>query len=108
MAGSGLPPEGAPGARRLPRLSQWYVAPFLRPLEAAAATAAKAAAAAAAEGAAGETNEETEQEETATLEQQQPDAWRCTTVLQGQHRGIIYAVAVHPKKDILATVGMRD
>ncbi|XP_026189947.1 probable cytosolic iron-sulfur protein assembly protein CIAO1 homolog [Cyclospora cayetanensis] len=91
-----LPADVQP-SRRLPTLAQWYVAPFLRPLEAAAAAVASSA----------ETVEETAKtasdEETDLLALQQPEAWRCSAVLQGQHRGVVYAVSVHPEKNIFAT-----
>ncbi|KAL8429416.1 hypothetical protein Efla_001254 [Eimeria flavescens] len=107
-----VPPGVGSAAGRQSRLSQWNVAPFLQPLEAAAARAAGAAAAraaaAAGESAAGAAAAaaaagDSMYEETAALSQQQPEAWRCAAVIQGQHRGAVYAVSVHPKRELFAT-----
>ncbi|KAL8430097.1 hypothetical protein ACSSS7_006153 [Eimeria intestinalis] len=104
-----LPPRLAGTGVRQSRLSQWYVAPFLRPLEAAAARAAGTAAAKSAAAVGGSAAEaaaaaaDSMYEETAILSQQQPEAWRCAAVVQGQHRDAIYAVSVHPKRGLVAT-----
>ncbi|KAL8275611.1 hypothetical protein Esti_000562 [Eimeria stiedai] len=104
-----VPPRLTGAGARQSRLSQWYVAPFLQPLEAAAARAAGAAAAKTA-AAAGESAAEAAAaaadsmyKEVAILSQQQPENWRCAAVLQGQHRDTVYAVSIHPKRGLVAT-----
>ncbi|CDI86762.1 Probable cytosolic iron-sulfur protein assembly protein Ciao1, related [Eimeria praecox] len=98
-------------SKRVLSVSQWCVAPFLRPLTAtaaaaaAAATAATAAAAESAAAAGGPTAAAAAAEDDGAEDtpQQQADAWRCMASVQGQHRGVVYGVSVHPTKNLMAT-----